>query len=88
MGPVSATADRLGLLFSQRTMMAASVANTLGVDLDTTNINKTSAWNSAQKERLSMSKQIKEDFMVPDHVVVHWDGKILKVYGNLQSNMV
>ena len=88
MGPVSATADRLGLSFSQRTMMAVSVANTLGVDLDTTNINKTSAWNSAQKERLSMSKQIKEHFMVPDHVVVHWDGKILKVNGNLQSNRV
>ena len=35
-----------------------------------------------------MSKKIKEDFMVPDHVVVHWDGKILKVKGNIQSNKV
>ena len=88
MGPVTATADRLGLSFRQRTMMAASVANTLGVDLDTTNISKNSAWSRARKERLSMSNQVKEDFIVPDYVVVHWDGKILKVKGNLQSNRV
>ena len=48
MGPVSATADRLGLSVRARCMMAASVANTLGVDLDMTNINKVSAWIKAE----------------------------------------
>ena len=38
MGPVSLTADRLGLSLRERTMMAASVANTLGVDIEKTNI--------------------------------------------------
>ena len=41
MGPVTVTADRLGLSMTQRTMMAASVANALGVDVDKTNISRT-----------------------------------------------
>ena len=41
MGPVTVTADRLGLSMTQKTMMAASVANALGVDVDKTNISRT-----------------------------------------------
>ena len=40
MGPVSLTADRLGLSVRERTMIAASVANTLGVDIEKTNIGR------------------------------------------------
>ena len=69
-------------------MMAASVANTLGVHLESTNISKTSAICRAQQERIKISNTIKEDYQVPDNGVVQWDGKILKVKGNTQSNRV
>ena len=88
MGPVTPTADRLGLSVRQRTLFSAAVANSMGVDIDTTNINRGSAWKRAQQERLTISKKIKEDFRIPDHVVVHWDGKILKIKGNILSNRV
>ena len=88
MGPVTATADRLGLSVRQRTMMAASVTNTLGIDIKHTNINKSSAFKKAQKQRLKISETIMEEFEKPEQCVVHWDGKILKVKGNLQSNRV
>ena len=82
MGPVTATADRLGLSVRDRTMMAASVANVLGVSLDRTNISKNSAWNRSKQERVRISNTIKEDFIVPEKLVLHWDGKILKIKGN------
>ena len=88
MGPVTATADRLGLSVRDRTMMAASVANVLGVSLDRTNISKNSAWNRSKQERVRISNTIKEDFIVPEKLVLHWDGKILKIKGNQQSNRV
>ena len=87
MGPVSATADRLGLSVRQRCMMAASVANTLGVNLEDTNINRGSAWQKAKKERLKLAAEI-NNFEIPERLVVHWDGKILKVKANHHSNRV
>ena len=88
MGPVSSTADRLGLSVRQRTMISAAVANSLGVDIDTTNINTSSAWKRSKQERLTMSSKIKEEFPVPPKLVGHWDGKIFKIKGNLVSNRV
>ena len=88
MGPVSATADRLGLSTRERTMMTASVANALGVDISNTNISTSTAWLKGQKERLKVSANIRENFQCPDLVVVHWDGKILTVKGNKESNRV
>ena len=88
MGPVSATADRLGLSVRQRCMMSASVANALGVDISNTNIGRGAAWEKAKKERVKMSASIKENFQCPELVVVHWDGKILTVKGNKESNRV
>ena len=88
MGPVSATADRLGLSSRERTMMTASVANALGVDISNTNISTSTAWLKGQKERLKLSATIRENFQCSDLVVVHWDGKILTVKGNKESNRV
>ena len=31
---------------------------------------------------------IEKEFEAPDHITVHWDGKILKVKGNIKSNRV
>ena len=67
-------------------MMTASVANTLGFDLENTNIIRGSAWQKAQKERIKLADQIRDDFQKPERLTVHWGGKILKVKGKPQSN--
>ena len=88
MGPVAATADRLGLSVRERCMMAASVVNTLGEDINNTNISKSSAWRRTKEERLKLASSVKADFQKPDKLVVHWDGKILKIKGDKESNRV
>ena len=88
MGPVSATADRLGLSVRARTVMAAAVANTLGVDINMTNISKSAAWERTQKERIKISSSIKDNFQKPERLVVQWDGKIVKEKGSKLSNRV
>ena len=74
MGPVSVTADRLCLSVIQRCILVASVANTLGVDLDNRNINRGSAWQKAQKESIKLADQIRDDFHKPERLTVNWDG--------------
>ena len=88
MGPISQTADRLGLSVRERAMIAASVVNALGQDVDETNINRSSAWEKAKKERIKKSEIIKSEYLAPQNLAVHWDGKILKVKGNKTSNRV
>ena len=69
-------------------MIAASVANAVGVDVERTNISKSSAWLKTQQERVKKSEAIRSQFEKPEHLAVHWDGKILKVKGNKSSNRV
>ena len=88
MGPVTATADRLGLSVIQRCMFAASVTNTIGINLDDTNINRGSALRKAQEERIKIADSTRENFKVPDMIVTHHDGKIMKTKGNRLSNRV
>ena len=88
MGPVSRTADARGLSMRDRTAMAASVANCLGVDVKKTNINVGSAWKKAQIERVKIAEKVKNNFNCPERVAAHWDGKTLKVKGNLKSSRV
>ena len=88
MGPISVTADRLGLTMRQRCTIAASVANSLNVDIDDTNISQNSAWRRAREERVKLSNTIREEFKKPDKALLHWDGKILSVKGNTKSNRV
>ena len=52
MGPISATVDRLGLTVRQRCTIAASVANSLNVDIEDTNICQSSAWRRSREERV------------------------------------
>ena len=88
MGHIARTADARGLSIRDRTAVAASVANCLGVDLADTNISVTTAWEKAQSERLSIAKMVKEEFICPEKVALHWDGKTLKVKGNRKSGRV
>ena len=71
MGPVSITADRLGLSVRQRTVFAASVVNAMGEDINKTNINRFSAWEKGKKVRFEKSEEIKASFSTPDKVAVH-----------------
>ena len=72
MGPVSRTADARGLSMRDRTAMAASVANCLGVDVKKTNINVGSAWKKTQIERVKIAEKVKNNFNCPERVAAHW----------------
>ena len=87
-GPISVTADRLGLSMRQRCTMAASVANSLNIDIDDTNISRNSACRKAREERVKLSNSIRKEFKRSDKALLHWDGKILGVKGNTKSNRV
>ena len=76
MGYIATTADARGISVRDRTALAASVANSFGVDLADTNINVNSAWRKAQSNRLSLAEKVKEDFVFPPRVALHWDGKL------------
>ena len=88
MGPISRTADARGLSHRDRTAIAAAVVNAVGVDIRKTNVNVYSAWSQAQKTRVAISNQIKEKFVCPEMVSLHWDGKIFKLKRNVTSNRV
>ena len=82
------SADGRNISVRDRTVMAASVVNALGMNINDTNINKTSAWRKGQKFRKEKAESIKASFVCPEKVVVHWDGKTLKLRGNIKSNRV
>ena len=88
MGKISLTSDRVNVSYQDRTMIAASTANALGVDLDNTNISKTTAWRKSKEIRSKTAASIKEAFVCPSKVTVHWDGKIVSLKGNIKSNRV
>ena len=72
MGPVTATADRLGLSVRQMTMFAASVVNSIGLDLDKTNVSKSNAWKVSRKKRLKITESVKDEFLCPDNTILHY----------------
>jgi hypothetical protein len=88
MGKISVTADGINLSISQRTKIAASVVNAMNGNIDDTNISRTSAWRRSKEVRAKKAEEIKDDFDCPDLVTVHWDGKMLKLRGNIKSNRV
>lgn len=88
MGPVSLTGDARRLSARDRAAFAASVVRALGVNVADTNISVFSSWNKARQNRVKVAKAVKESFVCPGLVSLHWDGKILKVKGGLTSNRV
>ena len=56
--------------------------------MDSTNISKSTAHRKGQTGRIEKSEEIKKDFIKPEFVAIHWDGKILNVKGNRKSNRV
>ena len=88
MGAISRTSDARGLSLRDRIAVAASVTNAIGVDLNQTNINLSSAHRRAKAERIRIAKSVKEEFKCPDLVSLHWDGKTLTIKGKIKSNRI
>ena len=88
MGKISLTCDAMNISVRDRTVISATVANALGVDLDKTNINQTTAWRKGKEVRLEKAKDIIASYTCPDKVVVHWDGKTFKLRGRIESKRV
>ena len=74
--------------YQARNMIAASTANALGINIEDTNICKTSAWRKAQEVITKTSAEIKEKFKCPEKCTTHWDGKTMILKGNKKSNRV
>ena len=68
--------------------ISASVANSLDINLNHTNINVTSAHRRGKVERLRIADQVLAEFTCPQQVSLHWDGKTLKMKGKIKSNRV
>lgn len=79
MSNVSVTGDRLGLSARKRACFAASSVSAVNVPVQQTNISVFTAWRKARAMRGECSSAVKENFECPDRVLIHWDGKILKV---------
>ena len=88
MGPISQAADARNISLGDRAVMVAATLKAVGVDIDTTNCNKTSAWRKGRSARVKRAREIKEGFSCPSKVVIHWDGKTLKLRGKITSNRV
>ena len=88
MGPISNTGDRLGLSSRSKAMIAAAVVKAVGINVEETNINRGSALLKAKQTRLKTAKAIKDNFICPEHVVVHWDGKLLKLKAGAKADHI
>ena len=58
------------------------------MDINQTNISKSSAWERSTQKRLQIATSIKDNFQKPERAVAHWDGKLCKEKANLQSNRI
>ena len=88
MGVVSNTGDRLGLSSRSKAMFAAAVVKAVGIDINETNISYSTAAKQARKVRFETEKEINNNFVAPEHVVVHWDGKVLKLKAGLKAEHI
>ena len=60
MGMISLTADRVNVSYQGRVMIAAAAMNAVGVDIDETNISKTTAWRKANQVRTEIRLSVEE----------------------------
>ena len=88
MGAVSNTGDRLGFSAREKAMFAASVVKSVGVAVEDTNISFSTASRKARQKRFETEEKIKKDFVKPDHVVLHWDDKILKLRAGIKYDFI
>ena len=78
-GAVSITGDRLNVSCRQKVMLSASVVKAAGVSVHDTNISVSTVWRKGRKQRMETAAKIKEDFVKPEHLLIHWDDKMMKL---------
>ena len=88
MSHISQAADAQNLSVRKRIKVASSTLNAAGVDLDSTNVSRSTAWRIGQKQRLKKAKEIRDEFVLPNKLIIHWDGKMLRLRGRVMSNRV
>ena len=88
MGTVSNTGDRLGLSAREKAMFAAHVVKSVGVAVEETNISYSTASRKGREKRFETEKEIRVAFVTPDYVVIHWDGKILKLKAGKKGEFI
>ena len=88
MGPISQVADAQNISVRGRLFVAAAACNANGIDLKRTNVSRTTAWRRGQQQRLKKANEIKAEFALPEKLVVHWDGKMLRLRGRIVSHRV
>ena len=69
------TADRLHLSVRQRTMIAASAIKGAGMSIDSATISTSTAYRETVKARNDKAISIKNNFVPPQNLILHWDGK-------------
>ena len=85
-GAIASTGDRLNISCRQRTMIASSVVKAVGVSVHDTNISRTTVWRKSRENRITSADKIKQDFVKPKYLTVHWDGKIMKLRKGVTSD--
>lgn len=79
MTPTSSTADRLGLSYKERAMTSARIAQACSMSLEDTNILVETARRQGMQNQAKKAQFKIETVEIPDDVLLHLDGKIMKV---------
>ena len=78
-GTISQMVDRLKLSANQTTGFLGAVIVASGGDLNQFSVSKTTTLKTRKNNREKKSTEIKLSFPAPQHCVLHWDSKILKI---------
>ena len=68
--------------------MVASILKLGGADIFDMNLSKSTIHRQRTKTIKSKAKQLRENFECPEHIVIHWDGKIIQVMLGLTEDRV
>ena len=67
-------------------MIASSVVKAVGVSVHDTNISRTSVRRKSWENRITSADNIKQDFVEPENLTVHWNGKLMTEREGLTSD--
>ena len=88
MASMAAAGDRSNTSCRTIALLGAAAAKGLGVKWSATNCSYTSAWRQRTKEREKKWEDIKSSWSAPYAVILHWDGKTLKLRRGQSANFV
>ncbi len=68
--------------------VVASILRLGGADIMETSLSTSTIYRQRKRTIKTKAKEHKENFKCPDHVVIHWDGKIVQVMSGLTEDRV